>query len=119
QLIASQAPTTFFYIVNRSAREVRVRVIVDGAELFVQEVDAVRKAPSRIQEAPPPGSSPARELKVPLSLAARRLVVEELNSGDRATYDLSQGVQSDAGFRIVIGPEGIFISRDYLPIRSP
>ncbi len=116
--LSSQTAITFFYIVNRSWREARIHVTADGQELFAQEIEAARESTSRIQEAPPSDRYPARELKVRLPLTARRLVVEELNSAGRATFDLPQGNRSDAGFRIVIDRDAICITHDYMPIRS-
>ncbi len=115
--VASQTLITFFYVVNMSGRKVAVRVSADGQELFVQEIEAVRQAGPGGGEVPSPGPYPARQLKVPVSGAAKQLVVEELNSGQRAVYDQGPGVQSDAGFRIVIGPDDISITRDYVLIR--
>ena len=111
------AVVTFFSVVNQSGRDVLVRVFADGRELFAQKVDATRSSGDResVPGAPP---YPTRELKVSLSTTARQLVIEEANSGQRATYDRPPGPEPDAGFRIVVRQEGITVTRDYVPARA-
>jgi hypothetical protein len=115
--IAFQPEISTFYLVNRSGRDVRLSVTVDGHELFIQEIKATREPPTAVPEAPPPSPWPTRQLKVALRPDARRLVVEESVSGMRATTDVLQQVRSNWGFRITIYENSISIARDYLPVR--
>ncbi len=115
--MASETMITFFYVLNTSGRDVRVRVSADGRELFVVALAASRRPGAEAEEAPPRGAHPARELKVPLPRDARRLVLEETGSAARTTFEIPRAPRSEAGFRITVGPRGISVDRDYMPIR--
>lgn len=107
----------FFYLVNRSGQDAMVRVLADDRGLFVQEIESKQEAPVGAEEAPPPGPYPARELKVPLNRKAKRLEVEELNSGMKAQFEITNFIKVDAGFRITIGARQILLDQDYFPVR--
>ena len=114
---------TYFYLVNETGQEVKVRVLADGVELFVQRIyaEAPPSSASGFGEAPPPPSYPAVELKVPISSQAKQLEVQELlHLGTRArqaTFDIADFSHVDAGFRVVIRKDGILLDQDYLPAR--
>ena len=116
-VMASETMITFFYVLNTSGRDVRVRVSADGRELFVVALAASRRPRAGAEEAPPRGAHPARELKVPLSRDARQLVLEETGSAARTTFEIPRAPRSEAGFRITVGPRGISVDRDSMPIR--
>ena len=64
-----------------------------------------------------PGPHPTRELKFPLSPETRGLEVEELHSGAAARADIHSLGSPRLGFRVVVDPDGIRVSRDYDPPR--
>jgi len=113
--------TTFFYIINETGSNIRVRVLADGAELFLQEIGAqVPSEPGK--EVPPlPTPYPAVELKVPVNKNAQQLEVQELlHRGTRATqatFNIAGFSQAPGGFRITIRKDGILLNQDYRPIR--
>jgi len=107
----------FFLLVNVSGRAVRLKALVDGREVFVQEIQSTQAVRPEPQEVPSRGRQPTRELKVPLNTDAGRLEVEELNSGMRAEFDIRGFASRRAGFRITVEPRRIRLDQDYLPIR--
>ncbi len=105
--VDGQERYTFFYVVNAAGRPVQVVASADGTQLFAVSLDAGAGA-----------TPPTREVKVPLRLDARSLVVEDIDGGLRAGVDLSQAPDIRRGFRIVVTPSDITITRDYVPIRT-
>ncbi len=111
------APVTFFLLVNRSGRDVRLRALADGRPLFLEALPAQPEAAGGARVHPGSGPHPTRELKVPLSPETRVLEVQELDSGAAARADIRSLGPPRLGFRVVVDPDGIRVSRDYYPLR--
>lgn len=108
----------FFRLVNQTGAEVKVQVLADGHELFVQRMEAaVEKSPGIVH--PAEAQFPTLELKIPLDRQARQLSIREsLVLKKRKRFDISASPdKADAGFQIVIGKDGIVVTQDYHPIR--
>lgn len=104
----------FFFLVNRTGREIQIQVAADGRILFTRTlgVTASSSGSSEVGEFRPV------ELKAALPRDARTLEVRELSGlGLRRVFDITGFAQRQAGFRIVITWEGIMLTQDYLPIR--
>lgn len=112
-----EAVLKFFCIVNETGRNAEVRVFADGMELFLQEIGSqVPLLPGK--ELPPlliP--NPAVELKVQLNKDTQYLVVQDLQSGTQATFDIAGFSQVDAGFQITLQKDRIRLIQDYYPTR--
>jgi hypothetical protein len=108
---------TFFYLVNRANRDIRARVRADGREVIDVEIPHQKPPAGATHEAPPPSPYPARELKVSVSPATRRLDIEEVSSEMREQVDITGFSRGDAGFRIIFEEGQIRLRQDYLPIR--
>lgn len=119
-VVIDEITLKFFYLINETGSEVKVRVLADGQELFIQQISA-QVTPSPGREAPPPSPCPAVELKIPVSQNAKELEVQELlHLGTRARqvrFDIVGFSQADAGFRIMIRKNGILLDQDYYPAR--
>jgi len=119
-VVIDKTTLKFFYLVNKTGSEVKVRVLADGHELFIHQISA-QVTPSPGKEVPPPPLYPAVELKIPVSQDAKELEVQELlHLGTRArqaTFDIMGFSQADAGFRIMIRKDGILLGQDYYPAR--
>ncbi len=118
-VLPSQPPgatLVLFAIVNQTGAIIRVRVLADGQELFVRRLEAeVSHTP---MEVPPVGQYPMIELKVPMSMQARELQVEEVAYlRIHKVFDVTGFHRTGAGFRIVIRQDGIGVSQDYYPVR--
>lgn len=112
---APPSVVTFFYVVNQTGREIRVRVTVDGQELFVKVLPATAApAPGAV---PPTQPFPALELKVAVNRDARRLEVQALELGIRRSFDIQGFSRIGSGFRIVITINQIALTQDYYPVR--
>lgn len=116
----------FFFLENRTDTEVKVRVLADDTELFVEELEAPSPPPSEEEgpiELPPPPPYPTLEIKALIDTAAEQLEVQELlHSGTRAreaVFDITDFAQQEGGFRITIREDGILLNQDYYPIRLP
>jgi len=111
----SKKVVVFFLIVNETKKDIRLKVLVDERELFIQDV------PSQIKmktcEAPPPDVYPAREEKVEVRKDARTLEVEEIYSERKGIFDITDFNKNVRGFRITIRKDGIYFYQDYLPSR--
>lgn len=105
---------TFFYLVNQSGSEVKIRVLADGQELFVQQLRA-HIAPPPVQQAPPSPPYPAVELKIPIRRDVKQLEVELLHLGTRVAFNIEGFSQVDAGFQIIIWKDKIRLTQDYYP----
>ena len=44
-------------------------------------------------------------------------MLEETGSAARTTFEIPREPRSEAGFRITVGPRGISVDRDSMPIR--
>ena len=108
---------TFFFLVNQTGKPVKISVLADGQELFTREVPA-QVPPSLRWEAPPPPPYPTIELKVPLKKGTQQLEVQELlYVGMRKTFAIAGFDRVNAGFRITMRSDGIFLTQDYYPAR--
>ena len=107
----------FFYIINETGSNAEVRVLADDMELFLQEIGS--QVPLSLGKEVPPLliPNPAVELKVQLNKATQYLVVQDLQSGAQATFDIAGFSQVDAGFQITIQKDRILLSQDYYPAR--
>ena len=114
---ASEAVVTFFLLVNRSGRDVRLRALADGRPLFVQDLPAQPEAGGGVRVQPAPAAQPTRELKVTLPPEIRMLEVQELHSGATARLDVGSPAPAQLGFRVLVDPDAIRVSRDYYPMR--
>jgi len=108
---------TFFYIVNETGQDIKVKVLGDDRVIVVQEVGFERDLSSGVQVAPPPGKYPGRELKVVMDRDTKVFEIQELNSGIRKKFDLKGVGRVNGGFRITIRENQIFLNPDYFPIR--
>lgn len=108
----------FFHLVNQTGAEVKVQVLADGKELFVNRMEADVE-PSRGIVHPAPVSYPTQELKVSMSREAKRLTVKEtLHLKKRQSFTISAlPEKADAGFQIVLNRDGIAVTQDYHPVR--
>ncbi len=108
---------TFFYIVNKTGQEIKVKVLGDDRVMVVQEVGSERELSSGLKVAPPIGKYPGRELKVVMDRDTKTIEIQELNSGIRKRFDLKGVARVNGGFRITIGEDEILLNQDYFPIR--
>lgn len=108
---------TFFYLVNVSGQEIKVKVTANGNELFTREVRSRREPSSDIKESPPPGKYPAAELKVMLDPSAETLIVRETNSGIKKTFSIKGFADRPGGFVITVEKDTILLEQTYYPIR--
>ena len=116
-LLNTETALTFFSLANQTGTLVEMRVLADGQELFTQEVTA-QVPPSLRWEAPPPPRYPTIELKVPLKKRTQQLEVQELVPvGMRKTFAIAGFDRVNAGFRITLRSDGIFLTQDYYPAR--
>ena len=113
---SQQSAVVFFYLINETGEDVRLKVSVDDDELFVQPL-AAHVASAVPKQAPPASLVPTAELKIELPSAAQQLKVELMPAGPRKLFALAGFPRSNAGFRIIIGKNGISLAQDYYPIR--
>lgn len=108
----------FFRLINKSGMEVKVQVLADGKELFVQRLDA-RLKPSEGIVHPATEVYPSAELKASISREAAELMVKETQSlkKERAFAISRAKEKADAGFQIILNRDGIEVTQDYQPVR--
>ena len=91
-----------------------IKVLADGQVLFTQQISAQVSHPP-YREVPPP-SYPAVELKILIQRQTKELEVQEsLHLKKRRTFNIRGFDQVDAGFRIAIRNDDIFLTQDYYP----
>ena len=108
---------TFFYITNKTGKDIEVKVLANNKELFSQKLESEVKTPTEGIVHPPPGKYPTRELKVEVNRGAKVLEVQEINSGQKASFDITNFSSKGPGFRITIEGDEISLNQDYYPIR--
>lgn len=107
----------FFYVLNLSGKDIEVKALANQKELLHEKIESKVGAPAGGEEHPPPGIHPARELKVKIDRETSSLEVQEINSGLKATFDITNFSTKGLGFRITIEEKGISLNQDYLPVR--
>ncbi len=115
---AERVVNKFFYVVNASGADIRVRVRAGDRDLFIEAIPARNPEGSNARTMPPGGDHPARERKVRLTEGIERLEVEEMNAGRKATFEIGREWMRGPGFRITVGPRDIQLVQDYHAIRS-
>lgn len=108
----------FFYVVNESGSDVRVRVRAGGRDLLVEPIPGQDQQRPGVRSPPPADLNPARERKIKLTEETERLEVEEMISGRKATFEIGRAWMRGPGFRITIGVREIRLAQDYRPERS-
>ena len=109
---------TFFYVVNQTGQDIRVRVLADHQELFIVEIGSEVELPDEGRISPPQGEYPAKELKISMPKDTKVIKAQELISGreqEREVKPLTSKV--NGGFTIIIKEDEILLERGYLPIR--
>jgi hypothetical protein len=108
---------TFFYLVNETGKDIKVKVLADDKEVFITEIKSQPPSSAGAQQAAPENGFPARELKVDLSKNTKHLEIQELNSNLSQHVDITNFSQRDGGFRIIARAGKILFSQDYFPVR--
>lgn len=107
----------FFYIVNETGENIKVKVLGDERVIVVQEVGFERDLSSGVIAPPPTGKFPGRELKVAINRDTKIIEIQELNSGKTKKFDLKNVSKINGGFRITVREDEILLNLDYFPIR--
>ncbi len=108
---------TFFYIINKTGNDIEIKASANNKELFSQKLESEVKTPTEGIVYPSPGKYPTRELKVEVNRGARTLEVQEINSGQKVSFDITNFSSKGPGFRITIEGDEISLNQDYYPIR--
>lgn len=106
---SDETEMTFFYVVNQTGQDIRVKVLADGEELFIVDIGTTIESP---------GGYPAKELKIPMRKDAKFIKVKESISGREQEWEIKTLTSKvDGGFTIIIKEDDILLERGYLPIR--
>jgi len=112
-----QGEIALFYIINQTNREIDVRVLADGEQLFTVRLGPTVISSGEVRELPPRGRFPAKEVKAWLSSTPKELTVQELLTGRSQKLRLTGSMLGGLRCKITLTDEGIEITQDYVPIR--
>lgn len=108
---------TVFYVVNQTEQQARVKVLSDGTELFIVEIESAPPQSDAGRTLPPSEGYPAKEIRVPLDSYPKNVDVEEMVSGREQQFNMAGIGNPGLGYRITISFQGITLTQDYVPIR--